>query len=143
MQQGLSLPVILIVGVLIALGIGFTNSQVVLRVGLPSFITSLGMMMSLRGLVLALSKGFLLPFTGDEVAKHLLAGTITGFFRFSVIWSLLICGIFGFILVQTRYGNWSFASGGNKNAARMAGIPVERVKTINFLSALYLLPSQG
>lgn len=143
MQQGLVFPAILVIGVLIALTIGFINSKVVLRVGLPSFITSLGTMMSLRGLVLALSRGFLLPFTGDDVAKHLLAGTITGFFRFSVIWSLLICGIFGFILVRTRYGNWVFASGGNKNAARLMGIPVERVKTTNFLICAVLAAIAG
>lgn len=133
MQHELPFLSIIAIGGLIALTIGFINSQVALRIGLPSFITSLGTMMFLRGLVLALSRGFLLPFTGNEVAKHLLAGTITGFFRFSVIWSLLTCAIFWFVLVQTRYGNWVFASGGNKNAARMMGTPVELVKTVNFL----------
>jgi len=133
MKSGFPFVVILIIGIGIAIIVGFINSQITVRVGLPSFITTLGMMLFLRGLVLALSRGFLLPFAGDKIAEYILAGTITGFFRFSVIWSLIICGIFTFILTQTRYGNWVFASGGNPNAAYMAGIPIKRVKTLNFL----------
>jgi simple sugar transport system permease protein len=133
MRNGAPFWVILLIGVGIAIGVGLVNSQITIRVGLPSFITTLGMMLFLRGIVLALSKGFLLPFAGDKMAAHILAGTITGFLRFSAIWSLIICGIFAFVLTQTRYGNWVFASGGNRNAAYMVGIPVNRVKTMNFV----------
>jgi len=143
MRSGIPFTSVLIIGLAISALVGLVNSQVVIRVGLPSLITSLGMMLLLRGLVLAISRGFLLPFAGDEVAKHLLAGTIAGFFRFSVIWALLICGIFAFVLAQTRYGNWVFATGGNSNAAYMAGIPVNRVKTINFMLSAVLAALAG
>ncbi|MCS7240642.1 MAG: ABC transporter permease [Candidatus Bipolaricaulota bacterium] len=133
LAQGWPFFLVFLVGLAIAAAVGFVNSQIVLRVGLPSFITTLGMMLLLRGLVLAISKGFLLPFTGDPVAVRLLAGTIVGFFRYSVIWSVLVNVMIAFVLTQTRYGNWVFATGGNKEAARMMGIPVGRVKTINFI----------
>jgi simple sugar transport system permease protein len=143
MRNGLPFPPVFLIGLVIAIVVGFLNSQVVLRVGLPSFITTLGTMMSLRGLVLAMTRGFLLPFGEDASAKFMLAGRIVGFFRFSVIWSLMILLIFTFVLLKTRYGNWVFASGGNKDAARMTGIPVTRVKMINFVISSLLAAFAG
>ncbi|MEN3010645.1 MAG: ABC transporter permease [Candidatus Bipolaricaulaceae bacterium] len=143
LAQGVPFVFVLLMGLGIAGLVGLINSQVVLRIGLPSFITTLGMMLLLRGLVLAISKGFLLPFTGDPVAMRLLAGTIVGFFRYSVIWSVLINLMIAFVLTQTRYGNWVFATGGNREAARMAGIPVGRVKTLNFILCSVLATLAG
>jgi simple sugar transport system permease protein len=33
-----------------------------------------------------------------------------------------------FVLTRTRFGNWIFAAGGDAQAARYVGVPVERVK---------------
>jgi simple sugar transport system permease protein len=42
--------------------------------------------------------------------------------------------IFGHIvLTRTRFGNWIFASGGDAQAARYAGVPVNRVKIMMFM----------
>jgi D-xylose transport system permease protein len=53
--------------------------------------------------------------------------------RTSVFWWLLLVLIFEFILTQTRYGNSTFAAGGNPGAARAQGINVSRVKVLNFV----------
>ena len=37
------------------------------------------------------------------------------------------------ILLKTRFGNWIFASGGDANGARNAGVPVTFVKTLLFI----------
>jgi ribose/xylose/arabinose/galactoside ABC-type transport system permease subunit len=54
-------------------------------------------------------------------------------FRTSTIWWLLIIAIFTLILSQTRYGSATYATGGNAGAARAQGIPVDRVRIINFV----------
>ena len=41
--------------------------------------------------------------------------------------------LFGYVLSQTRMGNWIQASGGNADAARARGIKVERTKIILFV----------
>lgn len=36
------------------------------------------------------------------------------------------------VLSKSRFGNWIYATGGNEDAARAAGVPVERVKVVLF-----------
>ena len=50
-----------------------------------------------------------------------------------VIWWLVLAAIATFVLLRTKFGNWIFAVGGDKVAARNVGVPVERVKTILFI----------
>ena len=50
-----------------------------------------------------------------------------------IIWALLLV-IFGHILLtRTKFGNWIFASGGDAEAARNSGVPVNRVKVLMFM----------
>lgn len=52
---------------------------------------------------------------------------VTGFdARF--LWFLIIGGVAYFILSRTQLGNWIYATGDNKEAARANGVPVNRVK---------------
>ncbi|WP_136656549.1 ABC transporter permease [Nitratireductor sp. XY-223] len=50
-----------------------------------------------------------------------------------VVWAIGLI-IFGHILLtRTRFGNWIFASGGDAQAARYSGVPVNRVKILMFM----------
>ena len=50
-----------------------------------------------------------------------------------VVWAILLI-IFGHILLtKTRFGNWIFASGGDADAARNSGVPVNKVKILMFM----------
>lgn len=50
-----------------------------------------------------------------------------------VIWAIILV-IFGhFLLTRTRFGNWIYASGGDAQAARYVGVPVDRVKILMFM----------
>lgn len=57
-----------------------------------------------------------------------------GVFRMSVFWWLLFTAIGSLVLTKTRYGNWIFAVGGNKDAARATGVPAGKVKTALFMT---------
>ena len=46
-----------------------------------------------------------------------------------ILWFLLLAGVATWVLLRTRIGNWIFAAGGDPNAARNSGVPVNRVKT--------------
>ena len=50
-----------------------------------------------------------------------------------VLWLLVITVVAAFVLSRTRFGNWIFASGGDAQAARTGGVPVEKVKTVLFM----------
>ena len=50
-----------------------------------------------------------------------------------MVWALVLV-IFGhFLLTRTRFGNWIFASGGDAQAARHIGVPVNKVKILMFV----------
>ncbi|MBA3869773.1 MAG: ABC transporter permease [Chloroflexota bacterium] len=68
-----------------------------------------------------------------ELLNGRFIASATANFRTSTIWWLLIIAIFTLILSQTRYGSATYATGGNAGAARAQGIPVDRVRIINFV----------
>ncbi|MEG3034199.1 MAG: ABC transporter permease, partial [Aurantimicrobium sp.] len=50
-----------------------------------------------------------------------------------VVWWIAITILGTILLNNTVFGNWIFASGGDKNAARNAGVPVDRTKVTLFI----------
>jgi simple sugar transport system permease protein len=48
--------------------------------------------------------------------------------RETVVWWILVAAIGSYVLVKTKWGNWIFAVGGNKEAARAVGVPANQVK---------------
>lgn len=59
--------------------------------------------------------------------------------RVGVFWWFILVLVFQFILNQTRYGNGTFAAGGNPGAARAQGINVNRIKVTNFVISAVLV----
>ena len=51
----------------------------------------------------------------------------------SIVWWIAITVVAGYVLTQTRYGNWIFATGGDREVARNVGVPVGRVKISLFI----------
>ncbi|NKB76281.1 MAG: ABC transporter permease [Gammaproteobacteria bacterium] len=50
-----------------------------------------------------------------------------------IVWAIILV-IFGhWLLTKTKFGNWIFASGGDAQAARYVGVPVNRVKILMFM----------
>ncbi|WP_246529192.1 ABC transporter permease [Microvirga zambiensis] len=58
--------------------------------------------------------------------------TVTGV-PISIVWFILFALAATWLLLRTRAGNWIFAAGGDANAARNSGVPVDRVKTALFM----------
>ena len=50
-----------------------------------------------------------------------------------IIWFALLSILATLVLVKTPLGNWIFASGGDPEAARKSGVPVNRVKVGLFI----------
>ncbi len=51
----------------------------------------------------------------------------------SIAWWLALTAVAGYVLTQTRWGNWIFATGGDQDVARNVGVPVARVKISLFI----------
>ena len=54
-----------------------------------------------------------------------------------MIWALVLIVFAHVLLTRTRFGNWIFASGGDAQAARYVGVPVNRVKILMFVFSAF------
>lgn len=124
--------------------IGLMNGMLVIKTGLPSFIVTLATFFVLKGANLAVTKGFtgtvrvdgIDKADGFDAARDIFATTFQigdAKFQISVIWWIAITILGTILLNNTAFGNWIFASGGDKNAARNAGVPVDRTKVTLFI----------
>lgn len=125
--------------------IGFVNGIIVTKTGIPSFITTLGSMMFWRGILLAVTGGFPITYfpRGTPLMFSILNGRFAGQFRTSALWFLGIMLLLNLVLVRTRYGNAVYATGGNREAARVLGIATDKVKLINFIISAVLAGLAG
>lgn len=65
---------------------------------------------------------------GSRIGEPVVAGI-----PMLVVWALLLIVFAHILLTRTRFGNWIFASGGDAQAARNVGVPVNRVKILMFM----------
>jgi simple sugar transport system permease protein len=54
-----------------------------------------------------------------------------------IVWAIVLVIIGHVVLTRTRFGNWIFAAGGDAQAARYVGVPVDRVKIIMFMTTAF------
>jgi simple sugar transport system permease protein len=138
-NQGVtSLPVAFLVAMAIALLIGLVNGWFVTRLKIPSFLVTLGMLLVVRGSALFVTNGFPQRTwnSGDQWLASFLAGEFfIGPFRvyISLFWFIAAVLVLGYVLSQTKFGNWIQASGGNPGAARARGVNVNRTKVALFM----------
>ena len=130
---GVPLVIGFVLALLVAFFIGWTNGLITVKFHIPSFITTLGTMMLWRGVLLAWTGGFGVRFWGKSLFLDVLNGQFFGGFRASALWFVVLVAICNFALTRTPYGNSVYATGGSREAARLLGIPVDRVKVVNFI----------
>jgi inositol transport system permease protein len=113
------------VGLLTGAACGLVNGMLVTRGGVAPFIVTLGMMTIARGLALIVSGGRPVADMSNELTA--LAGDFIGI-PIPVLCFAGVAFAAWFFLRNFRLGRHIYAVGGNENAARAAGVPVERVK---------------
>ncbi|GHJ99663.1 ABC transporter permease [Streptomyces sp. NPDC003753] len=128
------------VSLLVTLAVGAFNGIMLSRTRLPSFIVTLGTFLMLTGMNLGFTKLIsgtvstksISDMDGFTSARAVFASTLTlggvGF-KITILWWSALVALASWILLRTRAGNWVFAVGGNKDAARAVGVPVARTKT--------------
>ncbi len=143
-QYGWNLWAAMVVALAFALIIGFLNGYLVQRTGLPSFIVTLGTLYIVRGGTIATARlitgrtqiGGLAQVPGYDSAKAVFATGINlggATFSIAIVWWLIVAAIATWILLRTPFGNWIYGCGGNVQAARNVGVPVDRVKIALFM----------
>ncbi len=119
-----------IIGLILGLGTGalagMANGLLLTKLHLPHpFIATLGMMNIARGLALIITKAS--PVSGFPSWIQFLGAGYMGPIPFSFIIVIVIAIIFHFFLTKTELGRHIYAVGGNKEAAKLSGINVDKV----------------
>ena len=128
-------------GMVTGLLCGIVNGFFVAYVGMPSFVVTLGMLSFARSLAVVFSGNQMLykfgpdapivkaigqgkwPRQADGWAPHWIPELSSHF------WAMVIIALFvGFLFNFTAWGRHLFAIGGNEQAARMTGVPVDWIK---------------
>jgi ribose/xylose/arabinose/galactoside ABC-type transport system permease subunit len=131
--------------------LGCINGLIITKGRIPDFIATLGMMVTARGLGLILTGGLPVP-------SHLTAITLKAYLPEEIIWmgsgnvlgfpagsiiALLVVAAGWVILKHTGFGRALFAVGGNREAARVSGINVDRTKIMVYTLAGLLAAIAG
>ncbi|HHY48687.1 MAG TPA: ABC transporter permease [Alphaproteobacteria bacterium] len=124
------LPVIVPIGVGLACGLvaGLINGALVAYTKIPPFIATLGMMVTARGIAKWWTKGQPVSFPTEQFAE-------IGKGLMPVVIFLVLAVVFQVLLRYTVYGRRTYAIGSNEDAARTAGINVERHKVLVYAIA--------
>ena len=113
-------------GLLVGLGCGLLNGVLIAKLRLPDFIVTLGTMSIFRGAALIYTDGK--PIYGvAKLFRSIFAGDVYGL-PTPVLFALAIAALAYLLLRFTALGEQIVATGGNEEAARLAGIGVDGVK---------------
>lgn len=123
---GMSPIIGLIVCLLVGVLAGLINGLLLTKLRLPHpFISTLGTMNVFRGLALIITGAS--PIFGFSYLINFTGQANVGFIPFSFILVIIVAVILHIFLNRTATGRYIYAIGGNKEAARLSGIPVDRV----------------
>ena len=147
-QYGWNIWASIVVALIFAVLVGIMNGYLVMRTRLPSFIVTLGTSYILLGVTTGVTTLVANGLTvvsgidqapGYSVAKAIFASRfnfgIPNFqgFPIEILWALVLVALATWLLLSTSFGNWITGVGGDANAARNIGVPVERVKILLFV----------
>jgi ribose/xylose/arabinose/galactoside ABC-type transport system permease subunit len=132
MKAGIALGVA--AGVGIGVLVGLANGLVVTALKVNPFIATLGTMVLVRGVVYLFTGGHQVP-SDDTLPRAFLDFGVERFFGIHwLVWvPAVLIVLLSWILAKTPYGRAVYATGGNREAAYLSGIAVNRVITSTYV----------
>jgi inositol transport system permease protein len=124
-EQGYGWFVAMMGAISVGLAGGFIQGMAITRLKVPPFVVTLGGLSIFRGLALMISASG--PISGFDAAYRWWGKGRIGPVPVPVVIFLAAATIAFVVLRYTRYGRQIYAVGGNREAARLSGVNVQRV----------------
>jgi len=124
----------IIAGVVLAVIIGLVNSFIVVKLGVNSFIATLGMGSVLAAFQVIVSSNSQ-PIPPASSAWNNFTQTTVGGFQIVVLYLLILAFILWWATAHTPVGRYMYAIGGNTEAARLSGVRIERYTTLALVTS--------
>ncbi len=125
---GVDIWVATVVALALGSAIGAVNGLLVTKVGINPLIATLGMMSVIEGMALVLTGGLTQPLFVPDF-NVLGSGRLAGI-PIPALFMLAVFLVTGWMLMRSPFGRFVYATGGNAEAARLVGVPVDRTRII-------------
>ncbi|MHC4645688.1 MAG: ABC transporter permease [Planctomycetota bacterium] len=120
-----------LVSLILACLVGLINGVIITRAKVPPLITTLGMMITLRGLSYVICDGD--PIWGFTDRFRVLGQGYVGIVPIPVIIMFAMFAVGWIFLNKTIYGRYIYGVGGNEEASRLSGVDVPRIKCLAYI----------
>jgi len=114
--------------------VGLLNGLIVVRLGIPSLVATIGTQFFWRGFVLVVTSGAgtsLVPVKGTLLRK-ILVGRVAGYVPAQMIWTIVVAVLVWVFLNRHKLGAHVYLIGDNADSARLMGVNVERTRMMTF-----------
>lgn len=141
-NQGLPIWFAIVLGLLIGTATGFISGFIVSTFKVPAFIITMAMMNIANGIAYVYSGGQSTRIT-NEFFVNIGTGYLFKVIPLPVVYMAILIAIFTFVLNKTKFGTYVYAIGGNREAARLSGVPIKKVEIIVFTLSGFLSAFAG
>jgi ribose transport system permease protein len=121
---------VILVGLVVALGCGLgwgiLNGLLITKARVPPLIVTLGTLGMALGLALIITDGVDVREVPPKLVTSIGVGRVFDQIPWLVVIAAAVAIVFGVVLASTRFGRHTYAIGSNDEAARRAGINVDR-----------------
>jgi ribose transport system permease protein len=121
---------------------GFLNGVIVARFKVPAFIVTLAMMNMVMGVAYIYSGGRSTRIMNPSFTI-IGTGKVFGVIPLPVLYMIVLIIIFVILLNKTKFGTYIFAVGGNREAAHLSGVPIQKVEIAVFTISGFLAAFAG
>jgi ribose/xylose/arabinose/galactoside ABC-type transport system permease subunit len=132
----IAIPLAIVIPILVAGGFGAFNGLLVTKYQIQPIVATLVLFLGGRGIAGALLNGKLREFNNSTI-EFIGQGRILGI-PVQVYVMIIVVVAASWVMRATAFGRYILATGGNEPAARLAGVPVTRVKMMVYtISGLF------
>ena len=129
--QGLPIPVAILLGILLGMAAGMISGMIVTYFRVPAFIITMAMMNVCSGVAYVYSGGQATRINNDFFSA-IGTGYLFNTIPLPVVYMIILIIVISFLLGKTKFGTYIYAIGGNREAARLSGVPIKKVEIAVF-----------
>jgi ribose/xylose/arabinose/galactoside ABC-type transport system permease subunit len=133
---GMANVLAIILALIVAAMVGVFNGFMITRLRFQPIIATLVVYIGGRGVAQVLTNGYLLYFKNPGFQYIALGRPLAIPTQVYIMFAVVIAA--AWLMRKTSFGQYVLAIGGNERAARLAGVPVNRVKTLVYMICAFL-----
>ena len=127
----ITLGLAIVIGMAVGILAGFLSGFIVSHFKVPAFIITMAMMNIASGIAYVYTGGQSTRIT-NKFFITIGTGYLFNIIPLPVVYMIILIIIFSFLLSKTKFGTYVYAIGGNREAARLSGVPIKKIEIIVF-----------